>query len=379
MTADLVVFGEDWGRHPSSTQHLVKRLAADRRVIWVNSIGLRRPRLGPADLKRIVQKLAAVVTGGSRTGETSAREPVPANLTVVAPLALPWPGNPLAAWLNRRLLGRQIGRAMAARGIARPVLWASLPTVVDLMGVFGERATVYYCGDDFAHLAGVDHRPVAAAETRLAARADRILAASPQLAQKFPAAKTLLLPHGADVALFATPAPPAPDLPDGPVAGFYGSLSAWLDQDLLAAIARRLPHWTFLMIGEVRVPVERLTAVPNIRLIGPRPHAALPGYAQHWQASLLPFLDNAQIRASNPLKLREYLAAGRPVVSTPFPALDAYADLVAIAPDVDGFAAAIEHALAEPETRRAERRDRVRSETWEARAAQVATLIDELT
>ena len=376
MTADLIVFGEDWGRHPSSTQHLVKRLAADRRVVWINSIGLRRPRLGPADLKRVVQKLRAVLFGPS--GGPVGREPMPANLSVVAPLALPWPGNPLAGWINRQLVGRQVRRVMAARGITRPVLWASLPTAVDLMGAFGERATIYYCGDDFAHLAGVDHGPVTRAETRLAAKADRILAASPALAAKFPAAKTLMLPHGADIALFAAPAPRAPDLPDGPVAGFYGSLSAWLDQDLLAAVARRLPQWTFLVIGEARVPVGRLTAVPNIRLIGPRPHAALPGYAQHWQASLLPFLDNAQIRSSNPLKLREYLATGRPVVSTPFPALAAYADLVSIAADAAGFAAAIEQSAHEPEARRAERRDRVRSETWEARAAQVATLIDEL-
>ncbi|MDB5360278.1 MAG: putative glycosyltransferase [Rhodospirillales bacterium] len=376
MTADLIVFGEDWGRHPSSTQHLVKRLAADRRVVWVNSIGLRRPRLGFADLKRIVQKLRAALFG--RSGGPVEREPVPPNLSVVAPLALPWPGNPLAAWLNRRLVGRQVRRVMAARGIVRPVLWASLPTVVDLMGAFGERATLYYCGDDFAHLAGVDHGPVTRAETRLAAKADRILAASPALAARFPTAKTLMLPHGADIALFAAPAPRAPDLPEGPVAGFYGSLSAWLDQALLAEAARRLPGWTFLVIGEVRVPVERLTSVPNVRLIGPRPHSALPGYCQHWQVSLLPFIDNAQIRASNPLKLREYLATGQPIVSTPFPALDAYADLISIAPDAAGFVAAIEQSLHEPDARRAERRDRVRSETWEARAAQVATLIDGL-
>jgi len=376
MTADLIVFGEDWGRHPSSTQHLIKRLAADRRVVWINSIGLRRPRLGAADLKRIAQKLRAALFGRSRA--PAERAPLPPNLSVVAPLALPWPGNPLAGWINRLLVGRQVRAAMAARGITRPVLWASLPTAVDLLGAFGERATIYYCGDDFAHLAGVDHDPVTRAEGRLAAKADRILAASPRLAAKFPAAKTLMLPHGADIALFAEPASRAPDLPEGPVAGFYGSLSAWLDQDLLADVARRLPDWIFLVIGEVRVPVGRLTAVPNIRLVGPRPHEALPGYSQHWQASLLPFLDNAQIRASNPLKLREYLATGQPVVSTPFPALEAYADLVAIAPDAAGFAAAIGQSRHEPEARRAERRDRVRSETWEARAAQVATLIDGL-
>jgi glycosyltransferase involved in cell wall biosynthesis len=155
-------------------------------------------------------------------------------------------------------------------------------------------------------------------------------------------------------------------------------LADWLDTGLLAGVARRLPDWTFLLIGEAKTDLSALAGLPNVILAGPRPHEELPAYAQHWTVSLLPFRDNDQIRASNPLKLREYLAAGRPLVGTDFPALDGYRDLVRVAAGADGFAAALEAARLEPAERGIERRARVAGESWEARAAEAAALIDVL-
>jgi len=133
-----------------------------------------------------------------------------------------------------------------------------------------------------------------------------------------------------------------------------------------------------VMIGPAQVDVSVLAALPNVTLAGPRPHGALPGYAQHWTAGLIPFRDTAQIRACNPLKLREYLAAGRPVVATPFPALAPYAAEVAVATDPAGFAAALQAARAEPAGRADARRALVAGESWEAQAAVARRLIDGL-
>jgi glycosyltransferase involved in cell wall biosynthesis len=375
---DLIVFGEDWGGLPSSTQHLVRRLAPGRRVLWVNSIGLRRPRLAVRDLSRIWAKARAILRGGA-TGPGPGRAALPSPFPVLAPRALPLPGNPLARAFNRRVLGGQVARAAAGLGMTRPVVWISLPTALDALGALGECSVVYYCGDDFGALAGVDHAPVLRLERELVERADLVLAASARLAQRFPSGKTYLLPHGVDFGLFATPVAPAPDLPGpGPVAGFYGSLADWLDTGLLAGLARRLPDWTFLLIGEVKTDCSALAKLPNVVLAGGRAHAELPAYAQHWTAALLPFRDNDQIRASNPLKLREYLAAGRPVIATDFPALDGYRDLVAVAAGETGFAAALESAAREPPGRVSERRARVAEESWEVRATQAAGLIDAL-
>jgi len=393
MPADLIVFGEDWGAHPSSTQHLVARLKRDRRVVWVNSIGLRRPRPTLRDIGRMAQKLRAM---GQTAMPTAGDEP-----TVINPRVLPLPGNPIARSLNRRLLGARLRATMAERGIRRPILWASLPTAVDVIGTVDERAVVYYCGDDFGSLAGVDHRAVTMLEAELAERADLILVASARLAKKFPAQKTRLLPHGVDAAGFQKPLPRPADLPTGkPIAGFYGSIAEWLDVELLVDVASTLSHWNFVLIGPIQTDVSKLACLANVHFLGAKAHRALPAYVQHWQLSLLPFRDSPQIRACNPLKLREYLAVGKPVVATNFPALDGYRDLLRTASGAANFCDAISlasldlprgqdvstfsvsigdwsdvRALSRPME---QRRQQVGAESWAARASQVAAWLDEL-
>lgn len=370
---DLVVIGEDWGRHPSSTQHLVRELARSRKVLYVNSLGLRRPRLTASDLKRAWRKLLDLLVPAAPSGAA----PLPTNLTVLAPFALPFPGSRLAGRINHWLLGSRIRQALRRCGINAPALWISMPTGIDAVGTMGERAVIYYCGDDFGALDGVDHAPVLELERRVIDASQLIFAVSPVLEARLPPSRTMLLEHGVDLDLFTRPAPRAADLPPGPVAGYYGNICERVDQPLLAQVARLLPDWTFLLIGEIRVPIDCLAAEPNIRFVGPRPHGALPGYSQHWRVSILPFLDTAMVRASNPLKLREYIAAGRPVVTTPMPAASPFADVVSIVADPEGFARAIVAAAttpADPEHLRA----RVAGESWAARAAAAAARIDAL-
>ena len=375
MPHDLIVFGEDWGRHPSSTQHIVRRLSGDRRVIWVNSLGLRRPRLDRRDLARVLAK-ARALTAGKRgpepAGTATAAHPFAA---LVEPKAISWPGSSLAAAVNRQLLSRQIGAVAAKSGLKGPVLWTSLPTALPVVGALGERAVVYYAGDDFSALAGVDHAPVARMEAELARRADLVLAASDVIAARFDPAKTRIVPHGVDYGRFATPAAPSPRLPAGKVAGFYGSINDWIDVEAIATAAKRLPDWTFLLIGRVETDITALAGLSNIRILPAMAHADLPGFSQHWTVSLLPFVRNRQIEASNPLKLREYLAAGRPVAATwRFPAINAVGGPVATG---DDLATAILDA-GEMTRAVAAFRPALTGDTWEARAQMVAGLIDTL-
>jgi glycosyltransferase involved in cell wall biosynthesis len=372
----LIVFGEDWGAHPSSTQHLAACLAAGRRVLWVNSIGLRRPRLTAADASRAARKVArALLSRCFRKPSRESRAPFPTVQPLVVPMAR-W--RPLRA-LNRALLTRSVGRAADAAGLERPVLWISLPSAVDAVGALGESAVVYYCCDDFGSLAGVDHPAALAMEAELAERADLILAASPALAARFPSGKTLLLPHGVDLELFSRPAPRAGDLPEGgPVAGYYGTIAPWLDLGLVAAVARLLPEWRFAMIGAVQTDVSAVAGLANVHFLGPRPHADLPRYSQHWDAGIIPFLDTPQIRACNPLKLREYLAAGKPVVATPFPALAPYAAGVRTAAGAAGIAAALRASLTDGPREADARRALVAADSWAARAAEASAAISAL-
>jgi glycosyltransferase involved in cell wall biosynthesis len=370
MTAPLVVFGEDWGAHPSSTQHLVRRIAARRDVIWVNSIGMRRPRLSPDDLRRVAAKLRR------RRQPPAAPVATPPRLSVVEPFAISWPGQPLARRANRHLLGRRLRQELAARGLERPVLWLSLPSAVDVVGELDERAVVYYVGDDFGALEGVDHAPVRRMEAELVGAADLVLAASQVLADRLSGQRTRLLPHGVDFELFAGACEPAADLPrNRPVAGFYGGIDDRFDVPLVEATARLLPRWQFVLIGPEKTELGALRAVPNVRLLGPRPHHRLPAYAAHWDAAILPFRDTAMVRACNPLKLREYLAAGRPIVSTDMPALDGYRDVVSVAGRPSAFAEAVRASLGEGAGAAARRRARVAPESWAARAAEVEGLL----
>jgi glycosyltransferase involved in cell wall biosynthesis len=370
MKADLVIFGEDWGRHPSSTQHLARRLAYGRRTVWINSVGMRRPRLTRRDLARAANKLASIAVGHRDKG-MSQEVSLPTGLTVVCPTAVSWPGSRTAFAANQLMLASQIRRHMHQCGIARPILWSSLPTALPAVGRLGERAVVYYCGDDFGALAGVDHQPVLEMEKRLVERADLVIAASEQLAARFPHQKTLLLPHGADVALFAKPAARPTVLPSGTrVAGFYGSISDWVDIDLLAAVADKLPDWLIVLVGSIQRDVSTLASRSNVKFIPARPHAELPGFVQNWTVSLMPFVDCDQIRACNPLKLREYLAAGTPIAATEFPALSPYRRLIEIGCGADGYANAIARAAVDHHRNR-DRSAAVSCETWERRAGEV--------
>ncbi|MBX2829912.1 MAG: hypothetical protein KTR23_01835 [Rhodospirillales bacterium] len=370
MRRPVIVFGEDWGRHPSSTQHLLRHIAEDRQVLWVNSVGMRRPRL--SDMSRLVKKGMAIAR--PREKKDGVKCPFP----VLAPAALPLPGTSVARVFNRTVLARQVRAAAGKLGFVDPLLWISVPTAVDVVGHLGESAVAYYCGDDFSSLAGVDHKPVARLERELAGKSNVIFAASKPLATRFDAGRTVYLPHGVDLDLFTRETKPASDLPPGKVAGFYGSIASWLDQDLIVKTARLLPDWTFLFIGDECCDVSALRAEPNISLIGPRPHHELPRYSRHWTASILPFHQNGQIQACNPLKLREYLAAGSPVCSTDFPALDGYRDHVRVADCADGFAKMLMASLDENETSRSNRAGGVTGESWADRAAQAAEYIDGL-
>lgn len=375
MNIDMMVFGEDWGKHPSSTQHLIRHVMTELDVVWVNSLGLRRPRFSLSDFQRALRKVTAM----TRTGVADQHsDNTVASPRIVNPRALSWPGSPAVRHLNKQFLLHQL-KPMIDRSATRPLLWTSLPSAVDMVGHLGERASIYYCGDDFSALDGVDHRPVAEMEQELADKCDLIITASDKLAEKFPARKTSVLMHGVDTALFGRRVSRAADMPAGPVAGFYGSIAGWFDQALFIDVARRLRRWTFLLIGPAKCDISVLLAEPNVVWLGPKPHQELPRYSQHWDVGLLPFKRNAQIQACNPLKLREYLAAGSPVVTTDYPALDGYRGLINVSNRAGIFASMIDQQRSfSAEYKERERNLRtasVANESWQARAEDLNRLL----
>jgi len=185
---------------------------------------------------------------------------------------------------------------------------------------------------------------------------------------------TLFAPHGVDAALFGraqdddTEVPAAArDLPR-PVIGYIGSIHEWIDLELIAWLATQRPLWSFLLVGHAAVDVGELRALPNVHFTGAQPYQDLPGWAKAFDATIIPYRLNRQVANANPLKLREYLATGKPVVSVRNAEIEKFAQWVGIADDRDGFLAALDSALANDTPQAAAQRiASVADQTWDHR------------
>jgi glycosyltransferase involved in cell wall biosynthesis len=273
-----------------------------------------------------------------------------------------------------------VRRAMRAAGIERCISWFVVPHPGFLAGRLDEDLCVYYCIDDYAAHPGVDAGLIGRRDAELSRRADLLFVAPPTLLAPKRALNpnTIASPHGVDVDLFARAAVAETDVAAGardlarPVIGYFGSLHDWIDFELIEWLARERPHWSFLLVGHVATDVGALAGLPNVRLAGPQPYASLPGWAKAFDVAIIPYRLNRQVANANPLKLREYLATGKPVVSVRNAEIEKFDRWVRIADDREGFLAAIERALAEDSPAASlERRAAVADQTWDRRVADV--------
>jgi len=335
----FIVFGEDWAAHPSSTQHLIKEISQEHEVSWVNSVGMRTPKFSIKDMKRIFNKFISLFS--MRKKSESSNE-----FTVYNAKILPWHQFSWVNKFNQYQIIKTISLLSSDNDESPIIYWISVPTAISMINVRTQDKVIYYCGDDFSGLDGVDYKLVSPFEKQLINIADIIYVVSDALKQKMPKNKTFLLRHGVDFNLFNTPANIDESLQKyRPTLGFYGSISNWLDLDLLKQLAVARPEYDLLLIGKSKVDLSELLALNNVSHIAAIKHNQLPNFSQHWQVALLPFVDNAQIRSCDPLKLKEYLAAGAPIVATNFPAVDKYKETILIANDVQGFIQRVDWAV----------------------------------
>ncbi|MCG7499912.1 glycosyltransferase [Vibrio sp. Of7-15] len=369
---ELLVFGEDWGRHPSSTQHLITALKNDYTITWINSIGLRQPTFNFKDLKRLTEKARYLL---KRTPQPQSTYYLQQPDLIIHPKVWPLAQTRLLQSLNQTLLSRQIPPKKGKR-----VVWVSLPSAIDVLPICQADTVIYYCGDDFSSLTGVDHHYVAQCERKLVREADIVFSASHKLQQKFPSNKSYLLPHGVDDQLF-NPTHLEP-LPSQHTIGFYGSINNWLDTALLKKLAQARPKITFELIGRHDCDTSHLNSTPNIRFLNPIAHSQLPAAMKHWTMAILPFVDNDQIRSCNPLKLREYLAMGLPIISSHYPAAMEYFPHIAIAKNTQDWLHAIDAfcKLDKNQREQHEKKSRqlIKKETWNQRARVIEAQISKI-
>ncbi|SEL09312.1 Glycosyltransferase involved in cell wall bisynthesis [Pseudoxanthomonas sp. GM95] len=373
----IVYFGNDWGaENRTSSHHLAVRLAKVAPLLYVDSPGMRAPQASGRDLRRALRKLAAALRRPTQL------EP---NLWLCTVPQLPFRRLPGVDLINRAFGRWAVRRAMRALGTAHYISWFVVPHPGFLARRLGEALCVYYCIDDYAAHPGVDAAVIGARDDALTRCADLVFVAPPTLLAGKQAANsnTLFSPHGVDVALFARAMDPATEVPEdaatlpGPVVGYFGSIHEWIDLDLIAWLARMRPQWSFLLVGHVATDVSALQGLPNIKLAGPQPYRDLPAWAKAFDVAIIPYRQNRQVQNANPLKLREYLATGKPVVSVRNAEIERFGRWVQIVDGREMFLAALEKAVHEdPPGAAAERMAAVAGQTWDNRVREVIGHVD---
>jgi len=247
--------------------------------------------------------------------------------------------------------------------------------------------SVYYCIDDYAALPDVNPESIRALDEQLTRGADVVFVASETLldAKRRLNPITYFSPHGVDLDHFAQAFRadlPAPDDVAGlprPVVGYFGLIEQWLDLDLIDYLSAQRPEWSFVLIGRVAVANEQVPRRPNIHYLGKRPYENLPAYGKLFDAAIIPNRLNQFTLHANPLKLREYLALGKPIVSISTPQIDKFSDVVAIARTREEFLAKLDTVLAQPPSAAdVERRlKRVAGMSWRNRVHEVLGVVDD--
>lgn len=386
---NIVYFGpEKWDGLWRNRHQLMSRFARDNRVLYVE------PRHYLKSLRR--QWRAGQI--GWRALWRSFREAgvseVRPNLWVYSsPLHIPiagrFPLDRLTWWLWRA----RLGRVLRQLGFDRPITWLSRPEQLPLAGHFGAKLVIYHVVDEYlaynAVAAGA-REAVRALEQQLLSRADLVVVVTEALRKSKGSLNphTYLVPNGVDIQAYIqamdNPRPTPEDvgkLPK-PVIGYVGLIAARLDLGLLRRIALAHPDWSLALVGAVddrhsATELSELQQIPNIHFLGLKPVERVPDYVRAFDVGVIPYrLDEAAQNAS-PLKLYDYLAAGKPIVATDFAAARTFGELVRIGGTPEAFERELELALAERDDGLTQRRRfHAQENSWDKRVDQLAAIID---
>jgi glycosyltransferase involved in cell wall biosynthesis len=350
-------------------------------------------RRGCEDSRRVLTRLAHWAGSFPSIGLRSESP----NLSISSPVVLPPLGKHWRRELNRRLFLPQVRHAADKLGLRNPVVMTFLPTdtALDLIHlVRGEDGVVvYYCAADFAELASRPKR-IAESERELLSLSDLVLAQCPILASHCSqwARNIHIMPYGVNIDAFTAPADNgngahkvnARDLPR-PVIGYVGGLHRHVDLQLLTAMAQSRPDWSWVCVGPTQTPFGKLASLPNVHLLGEFRHHELAAQIEIFDVGIVPYVSSVFTNTVVPTKINEYLAMGKPVVSTNLRAICDYYHwpevVLPCEPRHDSFLAAIETALVWPgdDATKTRRRDVARLSDWPARLDVICDLIESVT
>jgi len=372
----IVCFGgEDWWYHNRGhiDMQLMKRFAKTGSVIYVNSIVMQKlnPGQGVKLLKKIIRKTKSILTGCRK---------IDRNFWVYSPVSLPLHHIRWAGKLNEMLLRFQILRLTNRLQMHNPVIWVACPPACDTAIGITKSKIVYQRTDYYERFPNVDSQLIEACDRKLKANADLTIFVNAGLYNKEAGqCKTpLYLDHGVDYELFAS-AENDPAVPSDiagikhPIVGWFGEISDHtVNIELIRELAQILSDMSFVLIGNQSANYDGLAGRKNLRLLGRKPYEQIPHYGKFFDVAIMPFRQIQWIQMCNPIKLKEYLALGKPIVSTPFSELQKYSDLVYQAQTAADFAGCIRKAIQQDSSDLiAARRKKVATASWDNKAKTV--------
>jgi len=376
--------GEDWWyHHPHSKNHLMRRFArAGNKVIFVNSISMGlAPMKSGEILPRIKRKLKSYAKLARTTEE---------GITVVSPAVVPFFGSRAAVAANRQLLTAQISSLARRRGLTNPILWIAIPTAVEVVGRLHELLMIYHVSDKY-DANTMDHatdpllirkmheRAVKAADLIFYSSRKLLAEAERGLEKSFLLEQAVDFDHWSTISRGETSVAEAVARIPQPRVGYFGAIEPWLiDQELIKQASRERPGWNWIFIGNKSRGLE-IEALPQVHFLPPVAYEELPAYAAGFDVCVLPWNTEVPFTSyGSAIKVREYLASGKPVVISPLPEYESMSEVLRIGRSREQFLELIDDALRESDVAMPRaRQDAVREGTWDARAEWVSGLIEE--
>jgi glycosyltransferase involved in cell wall biosynthesis len=376
--------GEDWWyHHPHSKNHLMRRFArAGNKVIFVNSISMG---LAPMKSKELVPRITRKLKSYAKLARTTEE-----GITVVSPAIVPFFGNRAFTIANRRLLTAQIAGLARRRGLANPILWIAIPTAVEVIGRLNEQLVIYHVSDKYdantmdhstdpAFIRSLHERAIEAADLIFYSSRKLLAEATGGLERSHLLEQAVDFDHWSKISRGDMRIAAEVEKIPHPRIGYFGAIEPWLvDQELIKQAARERPDWNWIFIGNKSRGLE-IESLPNVHFLPPVSYQNLPNYAAGFDVCVLPWNTDVTFTSyGSAIKVREYLASGKPVVIAPLPEYESMSEVLRIGRSRDQFLELVAEALREEGTAQAQaRQDAVRDGTWDARAEWVSDLIEQ--
>jgi glycosyltransferase involved in cell wall biosynthesis len=375
----VLCFGDsDWWYHNRghADMQFIRRFARRCRVLYVNSLGVRTPSVSEGSMffRRVTRKLGSLARFCRDGGE---------GFDVLSPLFAPIFDGPAGAAVQAALRWQLIS-VLRRLGMRRPLIWVACPTAACVLDRLPGAGVVHQLSDCYGALQGGPAAAATQMERRVANRADLVVCSSEKLVER---AQRLYgqgeyVDHGVDFDLFdaaarARSVPPELTAVPHPIVGFFGNIDGnTVDRTLLDGVIRLRPQYRFVLVGSMTHEFDALKRLANVVAIPRQLYQRVAPFGATFDVCIMPWLQNEWIEHCNPVKLKEYLALGKPVVSTPFQELRRTDSLCIEAVGAEAFAAAIDRALREDnETDREKRRAWAAQNTWDAKFRQVVELL----